>query len=133
MFKNLAIAFAISVLMIGCGRVNNLKSNAIEGDNVARERDVLAEVKDKHINKYDNISTAIIRLNSGDKIEIVEANKAIRDFLEINFGITANPGSYIINLQINNNYKFDLVIFNIGDKFMGIILNKPVRKLNVLQ
>ena len=133
MFKNLAIAFAISVLMIGCGRVNNLKSNAIEGDNVTIERDVLAEVKDKHINKYDNISTAIIRLNSGDKIEIVEANKAIRDFLEINFGITANPGNYIINLQVNSDYKFDLVIFNIGDKFMGIILNKPVRKLNVLQ
>ena len=133
MFKNLAIALVISIIMVGCNRVNVIRSNSIDGSSIIMESEIEALVKNKNPNRYGSISTAILSANiQGDiiEIEVIDLTEDISIFLtkkniNVDFSASIEPGNYIINLSNNTKYKFDLLIFEINNELMGIILNEP--------
>jgi len=123
MFRDLVFALIISITIVGCGRSDIVKSYTTNLEEARQIKTGMVE----HIEyeKYDDIAAADILLKPNVKIEIINTNKAISDFLYKKFGINAKPINHIDNLIEGKSYQFDLFVFDIGNSSMGVILSKP--------
>ena len=126
MFRNLAFALLISIVMIGCDRNWTPPPSEIS-ENIEMSGEVLE--KDKMI----GIDYVVVKLSDTRNITILDAHADIIKQLSNEYNVNYIAGNYLTAVEVGDNYSFNFIHFwillrNNQAKEVGIIISEPTQK-----